>query len=224
MKYYLLASLLTYSCLLCAQSIIVSPSPASGTGLPSDIFIKIESMVTNNTNSPMDIRWERINVQTPAAWDNAVCDKNGCYAPSVDTETFNINAGEMSIMAIWFVPNSTAGTGEVELRIYNAADSANTVITNTYTAMAQLSDSEDIHAESFSVFPNPATNFIQFPYNPQIATVRLYDMLGKEIIHQTVTEDKNQLDVSKLNKGSYLIQFLDKDQNVLNVKRIVKSD
>lgn len=222
MKYFLLASFLTYSCLLCAQSIIINPSPATGTGLPSDIFIKIESMVTNNTNSTMDIRWERTNVQTPAAWDNAVCDKNGCYAPSVDTETFSIDPGEMSIMAIWFVPNSAAGTGTVELRIYNAADSANTVITNTYTAMAQLSNSEDIPAESFSIFPNPATDFIQLPDISEIATVKLFDITGRELIHQTISAEKNDLDVSQLNNGSYLVQFLDKDQGILHTTRVIK--
>lgn len=222
MKHFLLTLLLTYSCLLCAQSIIVSPSPATGTGLPSDLFIKIESFVTNNTNAVMDIRWERYNVQIPAVWDNAVCDKNACYASTVDTETFSINPGEMSIMSIWFIPSSTIGSGSVDLRIYNVADSANTVISNTYTAIAQLSDSEDLTAEDYSIFPNPATDYIQLPDNAQIKAVRLYDLLGRAMIHQAVTEQKN-LDISSLDKGTYLIQLLDKDRNVLHVARIIKS-
>ncbi len=222
MKYFLLTLFFAYSCLLCAQSIIVSPSPASGTGLPSDLFVKIESFVTNNTNSVMDVRWERINVQIPAVWDNAVCDKNGCYAPTVDSETFSINPGEMSILSIWFVPSSTAGTGTVDLRIYNVADSTNSVITNSYTAMVQLTDSEDITKESFSIFPNPVTNFIQLPSNASVSTARLYDLLGREMINQAITEEKSQLDVSQLEKGSYLIQLLDKDLKVLHVSRIIK--
>lgn len=222
MKYFLLTLLLTYSFVLCAQSIIINPSPASGSGLPTDLFIKIESMVTNNTNAMMDVRWERYNVQLPTAWDNAVCDKNGCYAPSVDTETFSINPGEMSILSIWFVPSSTAGTGTVDLRVYNVADSASTVITTSFTATAQLTDSEDLTIEDYSVFPNPASDFIQLPDYAQIAAVRLYDVIGREMMFQAVTEQKNQLDVSSLNNGAYLIQFLDKDQRILNTSRIIK--
>jgi len=208
--------------LLFSQSLVVSPAPASGNGLPSDLFIKVESFVTNTTNATMTVRWERYNVQIPTTWDNAVCDKDICHSAFVDTETYTIDPGEMALMSIWFVPNNNPGTGSVELRIYNEADSANSVITNTYSTMAQTTDNENQFSEAFSVFPNPATNFIQLPYNSEITVVRLFDILGRQIANQKITKDKNFLDVSKLNRGSYLVQFLDEDLKILHTTRIIK--
>jgi len=222
MKYFLFTWFLTISQLLLSQSLIVSPTPAAGNGLPSDLFIKVESFVTNTTNNTLNVRWERYNVQLPGGWDNAVCDKNGCYSPVVDTETFMIAPGAMEVMSIWFVPQNVSGTGSVELRIYDVADSTGTVVTNTYSAMAQTTNSEDLSVESFAVFPNPATNYIQLPQNSKIAIVRLYDILGREITNQKITREKNYLDVSKLNRGSYLVQFLDKDLKILHTTRIIK--
>jgi len=222
MKYLFFTWFLASSLILSAQSLVVSPSPASGTGLPTDLFIKVESFVTNTTNAAINVRWERYNVQIPTGWDNAVCDKSGCYSSSVDSEMFTIDPGEMAIMSIWFVPNNIPGPGSVELRIYNEADSANSVITNTYSVLAEATPTEDLLSTSFKVFPNPATNFIQLPKNSKIGYVRLYDILGRLIINQKITNRNNYLDVSKQNTGSYLVQFLDKDLKILHTTRIIK--
>ncbi len=209
---------------LFGQDLTIAPSPASSTGSPTDPYIKVFSNVTNNTNAAMDVTWERYNVQAPTEWTTSVCDKNFCYADFQSSETFSLGAGETENLDIWFLPDNVVGVGTAEIRIYNAADSANTVVSNTYTATASTStNNEDVLAVKYKVFPNPASNYVQLPQIDDIGEIRLYDILGK-VIHQEFADQGNiqHLNVTNLPKGTYLLQFLDEKNNILHTTRVIK--
>nr|WP_321233495.1 S8 family serine peptidase [uncultured Psychroserpens sp.] len=61
----------------------------------------------------------------------------------------------------------------------------------------------------FKVFPNPATDIlnIQVPSANEVTTLRVFDVLGKLILEQTITTSSNQLDVSSMASGLYMMSF-----------------
>ena len=60
------------------------------------------------------------------------------------------------------------------------------------------------------LYPNPASNVVTIDGNFTELQVSIYDMLGKEITYQKV---KNQLDVSFLQSGNYLVRLTDGEKS-----------
>jgi photosystem II stability/assembly factor-like uncharacterized protein len=77
-------------------------------------------------------------------------------------------------------------------------------------------------ASTFSVYPNPSKDFVTFdlPYNSKSATVELYDIQGKKVIQQKLTETK-QIAVGHLPKGLYLYRLTD-GEKVYSGKLVVE--
>lgn len=69
---------------------------------------------------------------------------------------------------------------------------------------ALLSTSEE-NAIDVSVFPNPVTDVLFIESNTPVKEATIYTVLGQEVMLNTI--ENNQLDVSSLSKGVYLIQM-----------------
>ena len=66
---------------------------------------------------------------------------------------------------------------------------------------------------SVKVFPNPVKEhlFFKMPSNETFLKVMVFDMLGKQVLHHSVDAVTNQLDVSSLSKGLYLLKIHSKN-------------
>ncbi|MCK8479603.1 S8 family serine peptidase [Psychroserpens algicola] len=71
-----------------------------------------------------------------------------------------------------------------------------------------LSLQEDVFFE-FKAFPNPVDDIlnIQIPLTNELTTLRVYDTLGKLILEQIMTTSSNQIDVSSMASGFYVMSF-----------------
>jgi YVTN family beta-propeller protein len=82
--------------------------------------------------------------------------------------------------------------------------------------------------ESITVYPNPtASNItIEFSTKSKNAEIRLLNVLGKELLNQNISTDKNtiikQLDLSHYSNGFYFLSIRTEKENY--VQRIVKQD
>ncbi|APZ46036.1 hypothetical protein BW723_06885 [Polaribacter reichenbachii] len=82
---------------------------------------------------------------------------------------------------------------------------------------------EDNNAkEEISLYPNPAANFLNLKVdNQQIKEVKIYNLLGKEVLKTLLKGDeKKQINISNLSKGMYVIQ-IKTDVNTF-AKKIIK--
>ena len=60
-----------------------------------------------------------------------------------------------------------------------------------------------------NIYPNPAKDklYIQLPSGDNVITLRLYDILGKEINTYSVSYNNNIVDIASLPNGIYIIKF-----------------
>ena len=60
-----------------------------------------------------------------------------------------------------------------------------------------------------NIFPNPVENFLNIKSNSTIHSIKIYDVLGKEIniVLVNKTDTSNTIDVSKLNSGTYFLRI-----------------
>ncbi len=68
-----------------------------------------------------------------------------------------------------------------------------------------------------AVWPNPAQNLIQFS-GVEVASVRVFDLVGKQILSKNLALGTTSVDVSGLTSGMYLVQASDANGTVFTVK------
>ena len=66
----------------------------------------------------------------------------------------------------------------------------------------------EIHPESFTIYPNPATNELYISSNHEIIIdeVNIYNQLGQRNVHQQ--NFNNAIDVSMLQSGIYILELV----------------
>ncbi|MEG1239442.1 MAG: T9SS type A sorting domain-containing protein [Flavobacterium sp.] len=76
---------------------------------------------------------------------------------------------------------------------------------STLVMKASLS-TEDFDQQKIKVYPNPVTDMLHFGDNGTIKKVSFYDITGR-MVKTTLTEGKNSIDVSTLEKGTYVVEY-----------------
>ena len=80
-------------------------------------------------------------------------------------------------------------------------------------------DSKSFEIEDFSMYPNPtSTGFVNIKSrSSEVLTVAIYDVLGKQVINQTIANEK--LNVSNLKSGIYIMKASQND--AITIKKLV---
>jgi Secretion system C-terminal sorting domain len=78
----------------------------------------------------------------------------------------------------------------------------------------------DAPAISLTVYPNPAADFILVETDAPTLTVRLFDLLGRQVGPLTVVNGNARIDLSALPAGMYLLQAFDDRQRLAAAAKI----
>ena len=106
----------------------LSKNNDSGTAAASSSKIEYTSVVTNLSNSTLNLRWVRtLTSGTPSRWNIDVCDNVQCHIPSVSTFDISMTPNETFDLKIGFMANTLTGTGDATVYLFEPSDSANTV-------------------------------------------------------------------------------------------------
>jgi hypothetical protein len=75
----------------------------------------------------------------------------------------------------------------------------------------------------FTVFPNPVNEgkITITTFNSNEKMVTIYNVLGKEVFNQKITGIKEQLNISHISSGIYIVKVLDGDK-VATKKLVIK--
>jgi hypothetical protein len=72
-------------------------------------------------------------------------------------------------------------------------------------------------AEQISIQPNPATDFVVVKGLKDYQLIRVVDMTGRIQLQRNIRQNIEELDISKLAKGIYIIELV-KDRETSSVK------
>ena len=75
--------------------------------------------------------------------------------------------------------------------------------------------------EVIQIYPNPTTDYFSVNAGQQIATIKVYNLLGREVKYYEFQEGSRYF-VGDLPKGMYLIQLTGKDARLLSTQRLSK--
>lgn len=95
--------------------------------------------------------------------------------------------------------------------------------TNNYSTIVMdnlgVNDFEEI--DGLTVFPNPATNVLNFSSGHNIEKIQIYSVLGKSIKEFTPIHNQREIDIKDLTDGIYFIEF--ESNNERTIKKFIKS-
>ena len=75
------------------------------------------------------------------------------------------------------------------------------------TSEQSTSIGDDLLASKVSVYPNPATDFVNVII-PAGSEINVIDMLGRQVISIPQTGEKERLDISSYDEGIYFLQVV----------------
>ena len=79
----------------------------------------------------------------------------------------------------------------------------------------------NVTAAEFSVYPNPATTVLNINSNQHIAgfNLQVYDVVGRLVISQVLTDSNNAVNVALLANGTYIYRIADKQNEVVTQRK-----
>ncbi len=124
---------------------------------------------------------------------------NGNFSKIVLT---GLTAGDVLYIGVWRY-GTFGSDGEFQLSAYDASLLSNTSFEN----------------ESFRAYPNPVQNVLNLSYNKNISNVKVFNLLGQEVMANTINTNQSQIDMSHVASGTYLVKVT-ADNQVKTIKVI----
>ena len=197
---------------------IIAPSTDAGVGIGSLSFL---NSLTNNGNITIEIggatagtTFDVVNVTGTATLGGVLnVSLFNNYQPPIGTQTYTILSATTRTGTFATV-NLPTLSGTTWATTYNPT---NVVITSTTTALA----TNNFQFAGFEAYPNPTNAILNLKNSQNIDTVSVFDLIGKNILSQTINATEGQVDISSLQNGIYLMKILS-DQKEKTIKIIKK--
>lgn len=136
----------------------------------------------NPSGDTLRLRWRRLEVNKPDAWDIDLCDYGTCYIgiPSNSEMSFVYDSIQPYLKLI-VQPGQTPGTAWLWFRVYelNNEDNYQDVYFSLYTPGVTASN-EPFEPFSVRIFPNPASDVFNITSeNSEPVVCRVFDAYGR---------------------------------------------
>lgn len=169
--------------------------------------------IDNDDGASNSMYWEVDSVNLPSNWEFSVCDQDICYPIGTQNIQWNLpdNGGYLNMH---FYPNGEEGEGFVVLKV-NDSPNENQVEYLTFRANATTNGITDNSLEKISLYPNPATDFINIADGSANTRFEMVDILGNKIKTGKLDLNGNhKINTSSVLNGVYFITFTEKSRKV----------
>lgn len=211
-KLLLLGSLLlTINCISQVFTPVTNDSTFFGQASQNDFFGDIP--IANETDESTSMYWEVDSINLPSEWTFSICDHDICYPEGTESVEWNLPANG-GYINIHFYPNGQEGEGVVTLKVNDLPD-ANQTEYMTFRGSAISSGTTESSLEKVSLYPNPASDFINISGGSANTSFEMLDILGKQIKTGKLDANGNfKINTSSVLNGVYFISFTEDGQNV----------
>lgn len=163
---------------------------------------------SETSTSPMTFNVTVGNSPTATAQTNILQSFNNSVATGYTTHTVNFTAATAGVYYFSIHNNSPIGANTTFMMF------------DTFSVTSNLSTSENMLFEGYSLYPNPTSNIFSVASNKNelIKSVSVTDLNGRVI--KTFSSNQTTFDISELNSGIYMIEI--QGENGIEIKKLVK--
>lgn len=201
----------------------------------SDSFLDLElkTKITNTSADTVRLKWTRLELDKPGEWDTQVCDNVECYIPIVSSnidDNLGINAPvvlppDSSLQMILYVlPNSTPGSGRIEIDLALAESPDDIIETIVYlpdVRQVTVTNIQEWLEPGLRMYPNPASSFFELTSSEYVDEVIVTNMIGRRVATFRAVEGK-RYPVYNLPDGIYLVSLVNYEYGILRTLRLGK--
>lgn len=203
----------------------VHPNPIDTMTTADEFDSPAKGKISNVSNAPINLRWDRTIVYHSPNITSAVCDPVTCYDTTANTKTFTLDVDSSGQMTVHFynalfIPSpGQAGSGIVHVKITNLGNPADTL--NVVYSYSTITGTGELPAANVKLFPNPATDFFTLENAESVGFMRLYTLDGREVA-KFEASSKGQYYIGNQPVGNYVLAFEDKKGNLFQAVELVK--
>jgi len=187
----------------------------------SEPDIAAHGKAKNNALQVKTYQWVRTDVSITDGWLSAVCDKNLCYLPTVTSEQFVLGPGEEGTLDVHVYPDAIEGSALIEVKVTDVNNANNTATAVYIFSMETATSTSEAILGNFRVYPNPNSGVFMMTGTEAAGQVLIRNLAGQEMKRAAVNAG-SVYDISELPKGTYMVQLLSKDLQVLATKLVNK--
>lgn len=201
----------------------------------SDSFLDLEmkTQITNRSDSTIQLKWNRLELDKPGEWDTQVCDNVECYIPLVSSNIdpdlgldapVVLQPDSSMDMILYVLPNGTPGSGRIELDISLASEPDQILQTIVYLPDVReeiVADVDDLLAPDFRIYPNPTTDFFELSSHQGIDEIVITNVLGRHIATYPAIPGQRYAMV-QYPDGIYMVSLVNRQYGIIRTLRIAK--
>lgn len=196
-------------------------------------ILKAHAIVTNNKAEMALIKVVRTEKSVIEGTYNYFCYAGTCYSPSTNESNFDVfGPGESSREDDFYADyqsNGNSGTSIIEYAFVNHNNPSEKVSFTVYYTTSPASVEDLIARTSFSnPYPNPAKSDVSFDFNFPVqvnsASIRVFNMLGKLVIDQKLSEKSGSISfpVHDIPEGVYFYSLILNDKIARTQKLLIQ--
>lgn len=187
---------------------------------------QIKFVITNTGSNSEEFWWSLDRANSPDDWALGVCDVNQCYVEGLDSCPCSIpnilDAGDSFEYTVFLIPNGVEGSSKLSFNLTADCDGERVIqklpiiITSEESIVSQ---DEELSDTEYTVFPNPSNDYFKIMNDTNVSEIVISNIVGKKVKEEPHRKGEPHF-ISFLDKGIYFVRMLDKNQNILDVKRI----
>lgn len=116
--------------------------------------------------------------------------------------------------------NLTAGT-TYKLRVYRTQDYAHSNYNSFSMHTVEVLGVENLNIDGFTMYPNPVKNILFLNAQKTINTIKIYNLLGKQVLQLTPNNTNVQIPVHQLKTGIHFIKVTAENQTEIHKMVII---
>ena len=192
-----------------AQSFSLSPNDTLWVNAPLSGLSIHDIYQVNETGYPLELRWDSVLVDMPAAWDYSMCDLGHCYPglPAQGGVMIPVEVGESAFMGLNLIPNGVAGTGILQASVTDLNVPGSTVLLTWIITAGVVGVDEATATSAIQLYPVPAQDRLEVRVGSAgVLVVRVHDLTGRAVnVPVLRTGTGLVLEVSALQPGGYVL-------------------
>mgnify|MGYP002076073804 CR=1 FL=1 len=213
MKQIFISILFLFSIRLGSQTVLViSPATSSVTVKSTDLDVAAKASLKNTSQDTIIVKWTRKIENITQGWSSAVCDKNFCYIPTVDSMRLIMAPGETSNMDIHVYPGGISGSAKVSLTIEQIAR-PETRINATYL-FNQSTPIKSDDKDAIQLYPNPTQDYFMVNSPTVIGKIELYNITGEKAKVYYAYKNKRYY-IDDIPSGIYMVRLFNLQEEIL---------
>ncbi|MEP7267190.1 MAG: T9SS type A sorting domain-containing protein [Saprospiraceae bacterium] len=197
-----------------AQNVLeLSPTTTSAVVKSTDMDIAAKATLKNTSKDTIIVRWSRKIDNITQGWSSAVCDKNFCYIPTVDSMRLIMAPDEESNMDIHVYPMGISGAAKVTLTMEQLGK-PETKITGSYFFNQSTPLRNEIEKDAIQLYPNPTQDYFMITSPIVIGKIELYNITGEKAKVYYAYKNKRYY-IDDIPSGIYMVRLINLQDEII---------